>query len=79
MAKMTQCDRILRHLEDHGSIDPMEAIRDYGCMRLSARISDLKDRGYEIVAERTRGRNRYGEQTCYCTYRLAQKEVTTNA
>lgn len=49
MAKMTQCDRILRHMKDYGSIDPMEAIRDYGCMRLSARISDLKDRGYKIV------------------------------
>ncbi len=26
MAKMTQCDRILRHMKDYGSIDPMVAI-----------------------------------------------------
>ena len=75
MAKMTQCDRILRHLEDYGSIDPMVAIKEYGCMRLASRISDLKDRGIGIVAERTKGKNRYGEQTSYCVYRLKSKEV----
>ena len=75
MNKMTQCDRILRHLEDYGSINPMVAIQDYGCMRLASRIADLKGQGYEIVSERTKGKNRYGEQTSYCTYRLANKEV----
>ena len=70
MAKLTQCDRILRHLEDYGSIDPMIAIKEYGCMRLASRISDLKGRGIEIIAERTKGKNRYGEQTSYCVYRL---------
>lgn len=74
MAKMTQCERILRHLEDYGSIDPMTAIREYGCMRLASRIADLKDMGYEIVAERTKGTNRYGEQTSYCTYRLKKED-----
>ena len=79
MAKLTQCDRILRHLEDYGSIDPMVAIKEYGCMRLASRISDLKGRGIEIIAERTKGKNRYGEDTSYCTYRLRNKEVNTNA
>ena len=79
MAKMTQCDRILRHLEDFGSIDPMTAIKEYGCMRLASRIADLRGRGVEIIAKRTKGKNRYGEQTSYCVYRLANKEVNTNA
>ena len=74
MTKMTQCERILRHLEDFGSIDPMIAIREYGCMRLASRIADLKDQGHDIVAERTKGKNRYGEQTNYCTYRLKKEE-----
>ena len=26
---MTQSERILRHLQDYGEIDPMEAIRSY--------------------------------------------------
>lgn len=74
MAKMTQCDRILRHMEDYGSIDPMTAIKDYGCMRLSARIADLKGMGYPIHAKRVRGKNRYGESTNYCVYSLIKEE-----
>ena len=75
MAKLTQCDRILRHMMDYGSIDPMVAIKEYGCMRLASRISDLRGRGVEIIAERTKGKNRYGEDTSYCVYRLRNKEV----
>lgn len=79
MAKLTQCDRILHVTEDYGSIDPMIAIQEYGCMRLASRIADLKGMGHEIIAERTNGKNRYGEQTSYCTYRLKNKEVNINA
>lgn len=76
MAKMTQCQRILRHMKDYGTIDPMVAIKEYGCMRLASRIADLKGQGYEIVAERTKGKNRYDEPTSYCTYRLVKRELT---
>ena len=67
---MTQADRILRHLKDYGSITPVEALRDYGVMRLGARIWDLKREGYSITTEREEGRNRYGERTAYARYRL---------
>lgn len=76
---MNQCERILRHMTDYGSINPMEAIKEYGCMRLASRIADLKGQGYDIVSERTKGKNRYGEDTCFCTYRLANMEVNINA
>ena len=79
MPKMTQCERILRHLQDFGSIDPMTAIKEYGCMRLASRIADLKGMGINIVAERTKGKNRYEEPTSYCTYRLMKKEENINA
>ena len=39
---MTQTDRVLRHLQDYGSISPHEALAEYGIMRLGARIWDLK-------------------------------------
>ena len=74
MAKLTQCDRILRHMKDYGSIDPMVAIKEYGCMRLASRIADLRGRGHNIIAERTKGKNRYDEPVSYCTYRLAKKQ-----
>ena len=33
--KPTQCERILRHLKDYGSINPLVALREYGIMRLA--------------------------------------------
>lgn len=71
MAKMTQCERVLRHLEDFGSITSLEAMSEYGIMRLASRIADLKDQGYAIVSERVTGKNRYEEATSYSKYRLA--------
>ena len=68
----TQCDRILRHLRDFGSITAQEAIQEYGCMRFAARISDLRESGVAIVSETVAGKNRYGETTHYAIYRLAE-------
>lgn len=70
MGMMRQKDRILRHLEDQGSITQWEAIRDYGITRLGARIWDLKHDGHNIVAERETSVNRYGDKTAYTRYSL---------
>ena len=42
---MTQCDRILRHLESGGSLTAAQAMQEYGIYRLASRINDLKKRG----------------------------------
>lgn len=69
---MTQCERILRHLRDYGSITQAEAMTEYGCYRLGARIFDLKNQGYEITGENESVKNRYGE-TCHIKrYRLEE-------
>lgn len=68
----TQCEKILRHLKDFGSITAMEAMQEYGCMRLAARISDLRANGVAIVSETVAGKNRYGETTHFAIYRLAE-------
>ena len=70
MAGMTQSERVLRHLKDYGSITPVEALAEYGIMRLGARIWDLKKQGHVIVTERETGVNRYGERTAYARYRV---------
>lgn len=70
--KITQCERILRHLKDFGSITSLEAIQEYGILRLASRINDLKQQGYYISAERGSGKNRYGEATHFTVYRLAE-------
>lgn len=69
--KITQCDRILRHLKDFGSITTLEAIQEYGILRLASRINDLKRQGYIITTETKTGKNRYGETTHFTEYRLA--------
>ena len=72
--KITQCDRILRHMKDYGSITSLEAVNEYGIMRLASRINDLRAQGIAIVSEVKTGKNRYGEDTHFAVYKL--KEVT---
>ena len=67
---MAQCERILRHLQDYGSITQAEAVTEYGCYRLGARIWDLKAQGVPIKSETVTGKNRYGERTCFARYSL---------
>ena len=69
---MTQVDRILRHLRDYGSITPVDALKEYGCMRLGARIYDLKRQGHDIRTERETALNRYGERTSFARYRMGE-------
>ena len=67
---MTQTEQVLRHLQDYGSITPVDAMAEYGIMRLGARIWDLKRQGHVISTERETGVNRYGEKTAYARYRM---------
>ena len=70
---MTQCERIIRHLEDYGTITSLEAIVEYGILRLASRINDLKRQGYAISSETQTGKNRYGEPTHYSVYKLVKE------
>ena len=40
----SQCDRILRYLQSGKRLTSLEALDKFGCLRLSARILDLKNR-----------------------------------
>lgn len=68
--KTNQNDMILNHLKLYGSITPIEALRDYGCMRLAARVSDLRREGYPIAATMETGINRNGAPVRYTRYTL---------
>ena len=67
---MTQCEMILQHLNDHGSITHKQAEDLYGIMRLAARIKDLKKRGVSIQSRMATGKNRSGEKVRYSVYSL---------
>lgn len=72
--KETQCDRILRHLKDFGSISTLEAITEYGILRLASRINELKRCGFKIVSTTGTAINRYGETTRFSIYKLIEEE-----
>lgn len=65
---MSQCERIVQYINQHGSITPIDAQNDLGCMRLASRITDLKQRGVNIISEWEEGKNRHGEKTRYKRY-----------
>lgn len=71
---MTQCERILRHINDYGGITSLEAVNEYGILRLAARISDLRKLGYPIESETVIGKNRYEEPVHYSRYFMARRE-----
>lgn len=68
--KKTQKEQILEHIEKYGSITPLEAQKLYGCMRLGARIWDLRKDGYEIVREIVEVETRNGKARV-ARYRMA--------
>jgi hypothetical protein len=58
----TQNQLIRQHLESGKSITPLEAFNRYGCLRLGARIYDLKRDGLRIKTERkTNGKKWFAE------------------
>ena len=71
---ISQNKLILDHLMKHGSISQYEAADIFGCWRLSARISDLRDLGYSIKTEMIKTKNRYGHTVMYGRYSLETAE-----
>ena len=67
---MTQCQKVLEYMKEFGSITPLEAMQDIGCMRLAARIADLKDQGYPIGRRTKTSKNRYGKNVSFAEYYL---------
>lgn len=64
--KKNQNEMILEHLMKKGSITPLEALQQYRCFRLGARIYDLKRLGYNIDTEME-----IRDGKCYARYKLA--------
>lgn len=75
---MTQSDEILRDLELGWRITPRFALTRYGCMRLGARIYELRKRGYDIRRTLITGINRHGKTTRYAEYFLHKGEEEAN-
>lgn len=48
---MTQTEQIRAHLESGQSITPLQALSEYGCLRLGARIYELRREGMAIARD----------------------------
>lgn len=45
---MTQTEQIRRHLKSGRAITPIQALDEFGCFRLAARIDELRREGMDI-------------------------------
>jgi hypothetical protein len=71
---MTQADKIMNYMERYGSITQIDALREFGCMRLASRISDLRRDGIRIKSEMVKAKNRFGEPISFARYSLEDAE-----
>jgi hypothetical protein len=70
---MTQCERVLDFIEEHGSITARQAY-NLGIMRLASRISDLKRAGYDIKSDTVKVECRDGSVSYVSRYSMNKKE-----
>jgi biotin operon repressor len=60
---MTQAQRILAHLQTGQPLTPLQALSDFGCFRLAARIDELRQDGHAIDTIIEKGKR-------HATYRM---------
>lgn len=67
---MNQKQKVLKYINDYGSITSWEAYSDLGIMQLGARIDGLQKDGYAFKKEWQQRKNRYGEPVRFIKYSL---------
>lgn len=71
---MTQEQRVLDYIREHGSITSMQAFTNLKITRLSARIFNLRARGFNIKNVSHTYKNGQGTTTTYTEYVLIEDE-----
>ena len=65
--------RIIEYMRKHnGMITSQDAFKYLGVTRLSARIKNLRDLGYNISTIMIDGQNSYGEPVRFALYKLVE-------
>ncbi len=57
--KKSQNERILKYLQGGHLLTPLAALHRFGCLRLGARVWDLKKEGYKIDSRLVNRSNKY--------------------
>lgn len=68
----SQREAVINHFEKYGSISALTAIEEYGILRLSAIILNLRKQGYNIRTDKIKYVNRYGNKGQCALYRLEE-------
>lgn len=71
-----QTAEILSHLKKNGSIEPMDALAQFGSFRLAARIYDLRTQGYQIETVRVQAES--GKKYARYVYRGESLRTSAN-
>lgn len=66
----SQSRQIISYLEDHEYITSLDAVREFGCTRLAARISDLQREGCRFDHKPVVVKNRNGKNVRVMSYAL---------
>ena len=66
----SQTQKILKYMLQHRKITARTAIDKFNCLRLAARIADLKAMGIGIESTLVYKKNKDGETVHYAEYRL---------
>lgn len=67
---MGQKDRILKYLEEHGTITTLESVLNLGITDPQHYIMELRNENYNITDKWINGTNRVGRKIRYKRYRL---------
>lgn len=70
-----QAHAVFEALKRRGTLTPMEALRDLSCMRLAARVHEIREAGHRIGARKVERRNRAGEVVRVCEYSYHSKRA----
>lgn len=76
---MTHCEQVLDFILEHGSITQWDAygFRPHACVRLPARINDLRNRGYAIKTVRETKKYDDGATVTYARYYMEDTNEQT--
>ena len=69
----SQRQRVVDYMREHGSINRLESCTELFIFELSARISELKHRGWVFDTTWKSVKNSYGETKTFVVYRIIKE------
>jgi hypothetical protein len=69
---MRQIDELI-DLMKQGWVSPSMALAGTGCMRLAARVHDIRTLGYKVISRNVKRKNRLGRTITYKEYRIKEE------